>query len=161
MLLKKRWYMEDTKMKLRTFRAEDGPELMDLFYNTVHTVNAKDYTEEQLNAWAPKNRDVNLWTQSLLEHYTVVAEEGGIITGFGDLQLPGYLDRLYVHAAYQGRGIGSAICDQLEAAASGPVTTHASITARPFFEARGYRVIRQQTVGRSGVTMTNFVMVKE
>ena len=43
---------------------------------------------------------------------------------------------------------------------SGPVTTHASITARPFFEARGYRVVRQQQVERQGVALTNFVMEK-
>lgn len=40
------------------------------------------------------------------------------------------------------------------------ITTHASITARPFFEARAYRVIREQRVERHGVRMTNFVMEK-
>ena len=37
---------------------------------------------------------------------------------------------------------------------------HASITARPFFEQRGYRVVRQQQVERGGVLLTNFVMEK-
>ena len=40
------------------------------------------------------------------------------------------------------------------------LTTHASITARPFFEHRGYRVLYAQTVERHGVTMQNFVMEK-
>ena len=45
-----------------------------------------------------------------------------------------YLDRLYVHKDYQRRGIASAICDALEASMPGkPITTHASITAKPFF----------------------------
>lgn len=39
-------------MKLRKYQASDCKELTDLFYNTVHNVNAKDYTKEQLNVWA-------------------------------------------------------------------------------------------------------------
>ena len=40
---------------------------------------------------------------------------------------------------------GSALCAALEAAVGGPrFVTHASLTARPFFESRGYRVIRAQ-----------------
>lgn len=38
--------------------------------------------------------------------------------------------------------------------------THASITARPFFEKRGYRVIREQLVERRGEKLKNFVMEK-
>ena len=39
-------------------------------------------------------------------------------------------------------------------------TTHASITARPFFLSRGYRVVKEQTVLRGGLELTNFVMEK-
>ena len=38
------------------------------------------------------------------------------------------------------------------------VTVHASITARGFFERRGYRVVREQQIERRGVLLTNFVM---
>lgn len=69
----------------------------------------------------------------LLEHYTVIAEEENGIIGFGDISDTGYLDRLYVHKAYQHQGIASAICDELEHYADqNVVETHASITARPF-----------------------------
>ena len=83
------------------------------------------------------------------------------IVGFGDMASDGYLDRLYVHADHQGQGIATALCDRLEQAVQGPITTHASITARPFFEKRGYAVIKEQTVERQGVALTNFVMIKE
>ena len=36
-----------------------------------------------------------------------------------------------------------------------------TITARPFFEHRGYRVIREQTVIRNGIPLTNFIMEKK
>lgn len=133
---------------------------MDLFYDTVHTVNAGDYSPEQVDAWAPRDLDEKQWDDSLRENYTVVAVENDEIVGFGDIDGTGYLDMLYVHALHQGEGIATAICDRLERYAEGTVTTHASITAKPFFEGRGYRVIRRQTVERRGVQMTNFVMQK-
>jgi putative acetyltransferase len=43
----------------------------------------------------------------------------------------------------------------------GWICTEASITARPFFEQQGFRVVREQMVSRRGVSMTNFVMEKE
>ena len=130
-----------------------------LFYNTVHTVNAKDYTEEQLDAWATGQVDLNKWDQSLREHYSIVAVENEMLVSFGDIDESGYLDHLFVHADYQGKGTGTMICNRLEQAVSGNIITHASITARPFFEKRGYRVVKEQQVERQGVFLTNFEMV--
>ena len=89
--------------------------------------------------------------------------EGSSIVGFGDMDRTGYLDRLYVHKDHQGKGIAASLCDELERPFSPGtvVTTHASITARPFFERRGYTVVREQQVIRKGVALTNFVMEKK
>ena len=148
-------------MYIRRYRPPDCGALADLFRETVHSVNARDYSPEQLAAWAPGTADLDAWDRSFREHCTLVAVEDGVIVGFGDLGPSGYLDRLYVHKDYQGRGIAAAICDRLEAAA-GPktITTHASVTAKPFFEARGYRTVKKQQVARRGVSLTNYVMEK-
>ena len=146
-------------MFIREYQSSDCEELTKLFYNTVHTVNAKDYTEEQLDAWATGQVDLNKWDQSLREHYSIVAVENEILVSFGDIDESGYLDHLFVHADYQGKGIGTMICNRLEQAVSGNIITHASITARPFFEKRGYRVVKEQQVERQGVFLTNFEMV--
>lgn len=37
-------------MELREYKSTDCEQMAQLFYNTVHSVNVKDYTEEQLNA---------------------------------------------------------------------------------------------------------------
>ena len=147
-------------MTIREYQPEDCKELTELFYNTVHTVNAKDYPKEQLDVWASGQTDMNKWNQSLQAHYSVVAVENEIITGFGDIDAAGYLDRLYVHADYQRKGIATAVCNQLEQAVQGNIVTHASITARPFFEKRGYKVVEEQQVERQGIYLTNFVMEK-
>lgn len=119
-------------MFIREYRSSDCEELAGLFYNTVHTVNAEDYTKEQLDVWATGQVDLKTWDRSLQEHFSIVAVEDDTIVGFGDMDQTGYLDRLYVHSEYQGKGIATAICDRLEAAVQGNVVTHASITARPF-----------------------------
>lgn len=149
-------------MIIRFYEPTDGKALAALFYDTVHTVNAGDYTKEQLDAWATGEVDLDCWNQSFLEHDTVVAVEHGRIVGFGDMDQTGYLDRLYVHKEYQKQGVATAICDRLEKlmAADG-FYTHASITARPFFEKRGYQVVKEQEVEKNGVVLTNYVMVKK
>lgn len=145
-------------MIVREYQSTDCKELAELFYNTVHTVNAKDYTKEQLNAWATGNVGLEQWNKSLQAHYSIVVVDDEIIVGFGDIDKTGYLDRLYVHKDYQGKGIATTICDMLEQAVQGKIVTHASITAKPFFEKRGYTVIREQRVVRQGIVLTNFVM---
>ena len=148
-------------MKLRKYQQADCKELAELFYNTVHTINAKDYTKKQLDVWATGKVDLKHWNQSLQEHYSFVAVDDEVIIGFSDIDLTGCLDRLFVHADYQGKGIATAICNQLEQAVQGNITTYASITARPFFEKRGYKVVKEQQVERNGIFLTNYIMVKE
>ena len=45
-------------MKIRNYKPSDCKEMAELFYHTIHTVNAKDYTEEQLNVWATGQVDL-------------------------------------------------------------------------------------------------------
>lgn len=121
-------------MVIRKYQPSDCKELTELFYNTVHTINAKDYTEQQLYAWATGKIDLEQWNQSLQQHDCIVAVDDNRMIGFGDIDETGYLDRLFVHKDYQRKGVATAICDRLERAVKGNIVTHASITARPFFE---------------------------
>lgn len=93
-------------MVIRKYRPSDCERLAELFYQTVHAVNARDYTKEQLDAWA---------------------------SGCVDLEKNVTADR---------------------------ITTHASITAKSFFEHKGYRAVREQQVLRDGISLTNFMMEK-
>lgn len=148
-------------MIIRKYLPSDCKYLAKLFYQTVHFINAKDYTEQQLNAWAPGNVDIEEWDFSLSRHFSLVAMKDGIIAGFGDIDRTGFLDKLYVHKDYQNQGIATAICDNLEHAFHvSKITTHASITAKPFFLHRGYKVIKEQQAIRSNIPLTNYIMQK-
>lgn len=52
-------------MVVRRYMTSDCEQLAELFYQTVHTVNSKDYTNEQLDVWAngnvnTKERDISI-----------------------------------------------------------------------------------------------------
>ena len=96
-------------MLLREYRPGDCREMAALFYDTVHTVNTRDYTPAQLDAWADGQPDLDAWDRSFRAHTTLVAVADGRIVGFGDMTGDGYLDRLYVHKDWQGRGVATPV----------------------------------------------------
>lgn len=149
-------------MVIRKYVPSDCEYLVELFYQTVHTVNAKDYTKEQLDVWASGSVDLEEWNRTFSEHDTIVAVKDNRIIGFGDIDTTGYLDRLYVHKDYQNQGIATAICKELEKVVDvDKITVHASITAKPFFMSRGYKIRKEQQVIRGGISLTNYVMEKD
>lgn len=135
---------------VRPYKFRDCKEIVKLFYDTVHAVNLKDYSSAQLDVWAPEEIDMDVWDKSLSNNHTVVVEINGLIAGFGDMNDTGYLDRLFVHKDFQGQGIATIIANELEKYAQRNgitvINTEASTTAKPFFEKRGYRVIKKQSV---------------
>lgn len=152
-------------MKLRPYDSKDCEEIIKLFQETVHTVNARDYEKVQLNVWATGREELVKWDNSLKENVTIVADENGIIVGFGDMDRQGYLDHLYVHKDHQRKGVAAQILEALENEAVFQdipgFTTFSSITAKPFFEKKGYKVLYKNKVIREGVELINYFMKKE
>ena len=150
---------------IRDYEAGDAPEIVRLFFETVHSVNRADYSNEQLEAWAAGVPDPEEWHARMAGRRTLVAEEGGEVVGFAELEYDGRLDMLYVRKDTVGRGVGRRLYEAVEREARGQglgwIFTEASITARPFFEQQGFRVVREQMVSRRGVSMANFVMERE
>lgn len=146
-------------IKIRQYEIYDCMKISKLFYETVHNINAKDYNEKQLNAWA--NTPDSLWEKydELKIQNTLVAEKDKKIVGFGSIDKSGYLDLLYVDKDFQRTGIATALCNELEKGYA-QITVHSSITAKPFFEKRGYTVVNEQEVERGGVKLKNFEMRK-
>lgn len=151
-------------MDIRLFHPSDGPQIAQLFHDTIHHINSRDYSREQVQAWAPNDLNFRDWQRMDRDRFTAVAEEDGVIIGFAELELRGHLDCFYCHHQYQRRGIGRQLYEYIEAQALGlgltTLTTAASITAKPFFESMGFMVLAQKTVTRRGQTFTNFAMQK-
>ncbi|MFI5333454.1 MAG: GNAT family N-acetyltransferase, partial [Candidatus Babeliales bacterium] len=143
----------------------DISQINQLFTDTVHAVNIRDYAQEQLDIWAPKNRTAEHWKTRLKDHIAYVADADGLIVGFADITKDGYVDHVYAHKDFQGHGIASALLQRLEkdAQAMGlhELRTEASITAKPFFEKRGFTVTSKQDKTFNGMTFTNYCMCKK
>ena len=58
-------------MQLREYQPSDCTQMVELFYQTVHSVNAKNYTKEQLDAWTIGEVDLQAWDKSFRAHKTI------------------------------------------------------------------------------------------
>ncbi len=156
----------NNQIQVRHYQDGDAKFLSQIYYNTIHIVNAKDYSKEQLDAWAPWSsvQDYSGWKEKLERTRPFVALIGETIVGFAEFELNGHIDCFYVHHEFQGSGIGSALMREIDTEArkkSLPrIYAEVSITARLFFEAKGFHVVKQQTVTTRGVELINFVMEK-
>lgn len=152
-------------MEFREYKNTDLHAVMDLFYVTVHEVNKNDYSEEQLDAIAPKDANEYHWEKSLEKNHTIVVEEDDKLIAFGNIGKTGYLDRLYVHPDYLRKGIASKLVEELEEYAkkhgSHVINVTSSITSKTFFESKGYAVIEEQINERRGERLLRYLMEKK
>ena len=149
-------------VQLRPFRSEDAKPCLGLFHETIHRINIRDYTKDQIDAWAPADYDQESWASRFNDRFAHVACDGTTIVGFGDMTRDGHLDRLFVSTDYQRQGIARLLVERLlenaTSAGLSEITTEASITAQPLFDRMGFEVVREQSVNCRGVDMTNFRM---
>lgn len=152
-------------MEFREYKDTDLHAVMDLFYVTVHEVNKNDYTEDQLEAIAPKEANEYHWEKSLEKNHTIVVEQDEKLIAFGNIGKTGYLDRLYVHPDYLRKGIASKLVEELEEYAkkhgSHVINVTSSITSKAFFESKGYAVIEEQINERRGERLLRYLMEKK
>ncbi len=151
-------------IKLRPFEPNDVEVLIALFRETVHRINSHDYTPEQISAWAPNEIDANAWQRRLANQFAVVALIDFKVVGFGTLRDDRYLDLFYVHPDHQKQGVGQTLIDAIEDHARKKqlpqISTESSVTAKPFFERRGFVAIQEQVVECRGTALINYRMTK-
>lgn len=149
-------------MIIRDFRPDDSDEIADLFHASVHSLSGENFSEAQLEAWAPTPPNYSSWRARLGLRRPYVADGDGVILGFIELEDDGHIDCFYVHPSSQRRGIGKALFDHLlrQAEVRGIRVFHveASAIARPFFEREGFQLERTNQLNRGGQTLINYSM---
>ena len=147
---------------LRPYHPDDSPALLALFRDTIRRVNSRDYSPEQIRAWASDEIDIAHWAARFVGRFAVVAKEANQLVGFTDLEPSGHIDRFFVSADHQRRGIGAmllaAVIAESRRLGIPRLFTEASLTARPFFEAHGFTTLASQLVACRGVEFVNFRM---
>ena len=152
------------RMQIRRFRAGDAPALYEVFHSAIHLVAARDYSAEQLAAWAPETPDLDAWVARMQDINPFVAELDGVIVGYADVQASGYIDHFYVSGRCPRQGIGGRLMQRLheEARVLGcaELHSHVSLTAQPLFLRYGFTLVEQLRPVRRGVTFSNALMRK-
>jgi putative acetyltransferase len=151
-------------IKIRTLKKGDELELWQLKVNTIKKVNIKDYSQEQLNVWAPDEYNPEKWLKRVYGMNPSIAEIDGKIVGFADIQDDGYIDHFFCHNEFQGQGVGKILMQNLmnkgKEKSIPRIYSHVSITAKPFFERFGFHVVKQQAMNIGNQALTNYVMEK-
>ncbi len=149
---------------LRDFQSCDGPALRAVFESAIHGVAIRDYTQQQVDAWAPREHDAQDWAEHMQDLAPFVAERDGEIVGYADLQANGYIDHFFVSAAAGGHGVGGMLMRRLLARADelglAEMTSNVSLTAQPFFAHFGFEVVEHRVVDVRGVELRNAAMRK-
>ena len=151
--------------RLRALTMEDAPEMRALFHSTVLHVNIRDYSPEEVEDWASCGDDLEHWEDLLLKNSFIAALDGeGRIIGFSSMNPDGYLHSMFVHEDWQGKGVATLLLAAVEKMAQEfgvpEITSEVSLTARPFFERKGYEVVKSQKRRANKLELRNFEMRK-
>ncbi len=132
-------------IRIRKFKLRDAVSLARLHRGTIRSVNKRDYSQKEIAAWSGRTSAKRF--RNLVKLNTrYVAVKNNSIVGFGD-----YKDNevmgLYIHKNFIGRGIGTRLLTKMEREiyANGKRTLKctATVTARPFYEKNGFKVIKK------------------
>ena len=153
------------KILIKDYEEEDAMQLVCIYFNTIHNINIKDYSSEQINAWAPSSSlETAGWVRKWKNIPPIVAMINQQAVGFAEFETNGHIDCFYCHHEFQGLGIGTVLMKAIENRAKknhiNRIFAEVSITARPFFEAKGFTIVKQQTVTIRGIDLINFMMEK-
>ena len=121
-------------VRVRAAVPSDAASMATLFFETVRSINRRDYSPEQVEAWAPRILTPEEWSirQEGKAVFTAVEEE--LVVGFTELDPDGHIDCFYTRKDRQGCGIGSLLLSEVERSASDPTVSCASLRTIWFSE---------------------------
>ena len=135
-----------------------------LYYDTTHIIIGEFYTKEQVQRWAPDDKNMDEWKERVREKNPFVAVEDGNIIGFAELESDGQINYFYVHHKWQGKGVGSALYNSIEGEATrqGIPFLYADVSkpAKGFFLRQGFEIVEEKNNIVCGAPAPNFTMKK-
>jgi GNAT superfamily N-acetyltransferase len=133
---------------IRRATAADAEAVREIVLSALRETNARDYPPsviDRLILTLPDKVASNLETWCAF-----VAIVNGRVVGTGSLNGQ-TVSSVYVHPEYQGRRIATKLMDAVENVASaqsrGTLSVQSSVTARPFYAKRGFKIVREGHFG--------------
>lgn len=151
-------------MTFRNATISDLNEMQQLYIETIQSVCKKDYNEAQREAWISGVKNTERWIAVIETQYVLLAVIENKIAGFATLKDGDYIDFFYIHKDFQRQGIADKLLTKLELEAqkqhSKMITSDISITAKPFFEKKGFVTKAEQKNIHLDVELINYKMEK-
>lgn len=148
--------------QVRSYKEADALVLLKLFCDTIHIVNSKDYSPDQIQIWGNFDKKKERWKESFQNKDIFICESNHQIVGFCELEPSGHIDRFYIAHTHIGKGVGKILFHTLKEKALTlgltSLSVEASITARPFFEKMGFSLVKEQVVYVEDILFKNFIM---
>ena len=137
--------------------------IRDRFRSTVLHVNIRHYTKEEVEDWASCGDSVEHLKELLSHNHFIGAfDKANRMVGFSSMNKDGYLHSMFVHKDWQGKGVATQLLSEVERIAKQlgvvEITSEVSLTARPFFEKKGYEIVKIQKYRANKLELTNFIM---
>ena len=146
-------------MIIKTYEEKYLDEIILMIKECILEINQEDYSKKQVSVWA--DIDLDDFKESIPKNAQFILANENIVIGYGDMTDSGYLDRLFVHKNWQRQGVAKLLLQFLESnCSSKTLSTYSSITAKPFFESQGYKVIKENEAVLRGEVFLNYYMEK-
>ena len=151
-------------IELRNFRLGDEAQLRRVFESAIHDVAIRDYSQAEVDAWAPRQFDPSLWACRVQGIDPFVVVRDGEVVAYADVQSNGYIDHFFVAAAANGLGIGRRLMGRIHERARelgiAELTSEVSRTAQPFYMHFGFEIVDRHVNEVRGVGLEYAAMRK-
>jgi len=148
---------------IENYNSKMAAELWQVYFTSIRMVCINDYSEEQIQAWAPEPFDLNLFKEKMDKINPFIALLKGKVIGYADLQTDGLIDHFFVHGEYQGIGAGTALMKKIlkEGRSKPKLYSYVSHTAKPFYINHGFVLekVRQEEI--RGCKIENNIMIRK
>ncbi len=154
------------ELKIRSMRLTEFNTVAKLVYDSVHTLCVNEYSQEELDAWVPPNMSMPAFRNSIGRCYAIVAlNSNKQIVGFMSTERDGYINRLYTHPDWVGRGIATALLKNTEEWAKKrglkKLVLESSKSAETFYEKCGFKKVGEIRSVKNNLSFVSAKMKKE
>lgn len=148
---------------IRKATLKDLPFIQNLCIETIVNTCHRDYNSLQIEAWISSVKNSKKWKDAIQNEYFLVAEKNNLIIGFTSLKNKNYINFMYVHQNYLQQGIASLLYNNILAVATqenvDQLTANVSITAKPFFKSKGFKVMKENLNIINNIEIINYSMI--
>jgi len=153
-------------MKFQISRAtETDLSLMQrLFYQTVTTYGSILFTKEEIKIYSRLATNRPYWLKKFKKDFIYNAKLNGEIVGSFSMNASGFIEYIFVHQNYQGKGIAKNLYETIEEVARQSniktLSTQVTLLTKSFFEKYGFDILKEETEVVGGDKVVSYTGVK-